>query len=194
MIQRSLVLLKQDSIRRGITGEIIHRFERTGLKIVGLKLINPSEEIAKQHYLTTDENLKAMGEKTLADCKENNIDPIENMGSDDPLTLGKTIWECNVQFLTSGPIIAMVLEGPYAIMNIRTLVGHTVPAKAVPGTIRGDFALDTAVSANKRKRSIYNLVHASGNAEEAEREINLWFSKDELITYKRLHEDFYSYA
>lgn len=194
MIQRSLVLLKQDAIKRGITGEIIHRLERTGLKIIGLKLVNPTEEMAKQHYLTTDDNLRAMGEKTLADCLENNIDPVENMGSDDPLVLGKTIWECNVQFLKSGPIIAMVFEGPYAIMNIRNIVGHTVPAKAVPGTIRGDFALDTAVSANKRKRSIYNLVHASGNLEEAEREINLWFSQDEMITYKRLHEDFYSYA
>ena len=193
MIERSLVLLKPDSIVRGVTGEILHRFERTGLKIVGMKMVQPDKEFIKQHYLTTDENLTAIGEKTLADCAEQGIDPKVSMGSDDPVVIGRQIWEWSVEFLNSGPVIALVFEGPSAVSNIRALVGHTLPSKAAPGTIRGDFALDTAVGANKRRRSIYNLVHASGNVEEAEREVNLWFKPEELFSYKRLHEDYYKY-
>ncbi len=193
MIERSLVLLKQDAIKRGITGEILHRFERAGLKIVGLKMLVPNDEMVKKHYLTTDKQLTGMGNNTVKDCEENNIDIIASMGTADPLEIGKLIWGYNVAFLKSGPVIAMVLEGPSAVLNIRAFVGHTVPFKAVPGTIRGDFALESAIAANSSKRNIYNLVHASGSVEEAEREIELWFSKDELVTYKRVHEDLYNY-
>jgi nucleoside-diphosphate kinase len=193
MMQRSLVLFKTDAVQRGIMGEILHRFERCGLKIVGMKMIHPTKKLVEQHYLTTDENLRVMGGKTIQDCAEQEIDLIENVGTDDPLEIGKIIWQWNVEFLTSGPLVAIVLEGPNAIKNIRNLVGHTIPMKAQPGTIRGDFALDSSVGANMRKRTIYNLVHASGNPEEAKREIDLWFKSKELVSYKRVHEDLYSY-
>jgi len=114
-------------------------------------------------------------------------------GSDDSLEIGRQIWEFSVEYLSSGPVIAIVFEGPMAISNIRSIVGHTLPSKADPGTIRRDFAIDSAISANARKRSIYNLVHASGNEEEAKKEIKLWFDDSEIVEYKRLHEDLYSY-
>ncbi len=193
MIQRSLVLLKPETVKRGISGEIIHRFERAGLKIVAMKMVQVEKEFAQDHYLADEDNLRAMGSKTLEDCKINDIDPIESMGTDDSLELGRSIWGFGVEYLSSGPVVAMVLEGPMAISNIRSMVGHTLPSKAQPGTIRRDLAIDSAISANARKRSIYNLVHASGNEEEAEREIKLWFKEREFVDYKRIHEDLYSY-
>jgi nucleoside-diphosphate kinase len=193
MIERSLVLLKPDAVVRGVTGEILHRFERVGLKIVGMKMVHAEVEFVKKHYLTTDEKLKIIGERTLADCIEYDIDVEANMGTKDPIEIGRQVWNWNVEFLSSGPVLAIVFEGVNSVQNIRNMVGSTVPSKAAPGTIRGDFSLDTAVGANKRKRTVFNLIHASGSVEEANEEIKLWFNETELYNYRRLHEDFYRY-
>lgn len=193
MIEQSLVLLKPDAVVRGVTGEILHRFERVGLKIVGMKMVHPDVDFVKKHYLTTDEKLKIIGERTLSDCVEFDIDVVANMGTNDPVEIGRQVWNWNVEFLSSGPVLAIVFEGVNSVQNIRNMVGATVPSKAAPGTIRGDFSLDTAVGANKRKRTVYNLIHASGSVEEANDEIRLWFSDNEIFSYKRLHEDFYRY-
>ncbi len=193
MIERSLVLMKPDTVKRGIAGEIIARLERMGLKIIGMKMLHPDPKFVEEHYLTTDEELTIIGERTLLDCKENDIDPIENVGTDDPVEIGRSVWNWNVNFLSSGPVIALVFEGPNAIHNIRAQVGHALPAKSAPGTIRGDFGLDSSIGANSRKRTIYNLVHASGNKGDAEREIKLWFNNEEPLDYRRIHEDLYSY-
>lgn len=193
MIERSLVLLKPDAVVRGVTGEILHRFERVGLKIVGMKMVHADVEFVKKHYLTTDEKLKIIGERTLADCIEYDIDVEANMGTEDPVEIGRQVWNWNVEFLSSGPVLAIVFEGVNAVQNIRNMVGSTVPSKAAPGTIRGDFSLDTAVGANKRKRTVFNLIHASGSTEEALDEIKLWFSDKEIYSYRRLHEDYYRY-
>ena len=193
MIQRSLVLMKPDSVKRGIVGEIVARLERLGLKIVGLKMLHADKKFIEKHYLTTDEELEIIGKKSLEDCEANDIDPMENIGSDDPVTIGRTIWEYNVEFLSSSPVIAFVFEGPNAIQNIRAHVGFTLPSKAAPGTIRGDYGLDSSVLANSKKRTIYNLVHASGNESDAKREIELWFDEAELLDYRRVHEDLYKY-
>lgn len=193
MIERSLVLLKPDAVVRGVTGEILHRFERVGLKIVGMKMVHADVEFVKKHYLTTDEKLKIIGERTLADCIEYDIDVEANMGTEDPVEIGRQVWNWNVEFLSSGPVLAIVFEGVNAVQNIRNMVGSTVPSKAAPGTIRGDFSLDTAVGANKRKRTVFNLIHASGSTEEALEEIKLWFTDKEIYSYRRLHEDYYRY-
>jgi nucleoside-diphosphate kinase len=193
MVERSLVLLKPDAVVRGVTGEILHRFERVGLKIVGMKMVHAEIEFVKKHYLTTDDKLKIIGERTLSDCNEYGIDVQENMGTTDPVEIGRMVWNWNVEFLSSGPVLAIVFEGVNAVQNIRNMVGSTVPSKAAPGTIRGDFSLDTAVGANKRKRTVFNLIHASGTVEEANEEINLWFKDSELYSYRRLHEDYYRY-
>ena len=193
MIERSLVLMKPDAVQRGITGEIIMRLERMGLKIIGMKMLHPDPKFVEKHYLTTDKELTIIGERTLQDCEENDIDVVENVGTTDPVEIGRQVWNWNVGFLSSGPVAALVFEGPSAISNIRMQVGHALPGKSAPGTIRGDFGLDSSIGANSRKRTIYNLVHASGNKSDAEREIKLWFKEEELLDYRRVHEDLYSY-
>lgn len=193
MIERSLVLMKPDAVKRGVVGEILHRFERSGLKIIGAKMLHPEREFVEKHYSASEENLRAIGNKTLTNYAESGVDVVAEMGTNDSLALGKQIIGWTIDYLISGPVMAIVLEGPHAIENIRTLTGFTLPLKAAPGTIRGDFGLESSISANKRKRSIYNLLHASGNKEEAEMEIKLWFKPGELLNYRRIHEDLYNY-
>lgn len=192
-IEQTLVLLKPDAVKRGVVGEILHRFERAGLKIVGSKMTQAEKKFAEQHYLMSEEAMLAIGKRTLSDCEKFGVDACENMGSADPLEIGKKVWEWNVDFLTSGPVLAFVLEGIHAVESVRAMVGSTVPLNAAPGTIRGDFSLDSAIGANVRKRTIYNLIHASGTVDEAKREINLWFKPEEIVSYRRVHEDLYRY-
>jgi nucleoside-diphosphate kinase len=189
MIEKTLVLLKPDAVKRALVGEIVHRFEKVGFKIIALKLVYPTKDLAKKHYPVTDEWYRAVGNKTLKDCEKYNLDPIKNIGTKDPVEIGKIVHKLNIDFLTSGPVVAIVLEGVHAVEIVRKMVGETVPALAAPGTIRGDYSSISAVYSNIKKRSIYNLVHASGSKEEAEREINHWFSKEELHSYKVAHED-----
>ena len=193
MIERSLVLLKPDAVKRGVVGEILHRFERSGLKIVGAKLVNVDEKLAIKHYPNSKEWKITVGERTIADCKKYGIDLKKNIGVTDPLEVGELVKKWNVEFLMSGPVLAFVFEGVHAVERVRSLVGPTVPVLASPGTIRGDFSLDSAIAANKRKRAIFNLIHASGSTDEANKEIKLWFKPKEILSYKRIHEDLYSY-
>jgi nucleoside-diphosphate kinase len=193
MIERSLVLLKPDAVKRGIVGEILHRFERSGLKMVAAKMIVADEQMAKDHYPNTAEWKQKVGQRTIDDCIKYGIDVIANMGTDDPLKVGEIVKQWNVDFLTSGPVLAIVYEGVNAVERVRSLVGDTVPARAAAGTIRGDFSLDSAIAANRRQRTIYNLIHASGSVEEAQEEIKLWFKTAEIVSYRRVHEDLYKY-
>jgi nucleoside-diphosphate kinase len=193
MIQRSLVLMKPDAVKRGIVGEILHRFERAGLKMVAVRLVHADENLAKNHYPSSDKWLLTVGQRTVDDCEKYGIDLMENMGTTDPLKVGEIVKQWNEDFLKSGPVLAIVFEGINAVERVRSLVGNTIPAKAEPGTIRGDFSLDSAIAANRRQRTVYNLIHASGTPEEAAEEIKLWFKEDELLTYRRIHEDLYKY-
>ncbi len=161
MIQRTLVLLKPDAVKRGIVGEIIMRFEKAGLKIVGMKMVWPDEELASKHYADVAER---RGEKVFQLLKE---------------------------FLTiHGPVVAMVLEGVEAVEVVRKIVGETEPKKASPGTIRGDYCHISFGYADRKDKAIPNIVHASGSEEEAKREIELWFKPEEIHDYKRTDEDF----
>ena len=193
MIERTLVLLKPDAVKRGITGEIITRFERAGIKLTGVKLVQPGKELAHKHYPDSKEWKMKVGQRTVDDCIKYNIDLMANIGTTDPLEVGEIVKGWNEEFLTSGPVLAMVLEGVNVVERVRTLSGDTVPVKAAPGTIRGDYSLDSAIAANRRKRTIYNLIHASGSVEEAKEEIALWFKLEELQTYTRVHEELYKY-
>ena len=182
-MQRTLVLLKPDAVQRGLVGEIISRFEKAGLKMVAAKMVTPTEDLANKHYPTErTEWVKGMGNKSLETYHEEKMDPKEHLGTDDAYEIGLKIQEWMVGFITSGPVMALVLEGDNAVAHVRELAGHTVPIKADPGTIRGDYSKDTPTLANKEKRPIMNLVHASGDETEAEFEINLWFTKDELAS------------
>jgi nucleoside-diphosphate kinase len=180
-MEKTLVLLKPDALERGLVGEIIGRFEKAGLRLLAAKMVRPDEELANKHYPhERHEFIKGMGNKTLESYKEAGHDPKANFGTEDAHGIGLQLQKWLVDFLVSGPVIALVLEGPNAIGGVRKIAGHTIPVKAEPGTIRGDFSDDSAVLANAEKRSIKNLVHASGDKEEADLEIGLWFSKDEL--------------
>lgn len=155
MIERTLILLKPDAVQRGVCGQIISRFERAGLKAVGMKMFWADRDFAKKHY---------------AEHVEKKFYP----GLEDMIVMG--------------PVIAMVLEGVEAISLVRKMCGATDPKSAVPGTIRGDFAQVSYEHADEKGIGVKNVIHASANKEDAEREIELWFSKEELHSYKTVHE------
>jgi nucleoside-diphosphate kinase len=184
-----MIIIKPDAIQRGIIGDVITRFEKVGLKIIGMKMLIPSEELLNKHYpKDRREFIEGMGHKTLDNYKEVGQDAHDYFGHDDPYRIGLEVQKWLVDFMISNPVIAIVLEGPHAIEVVRKIRGHTLPFKAQPGTITGDYSFDSSSLANNDMRPIRNLVHASGNAEEAEFEIDLWFDKDELFDYDTIHQ------
>lgn len=188
-MERTCVLVKPDGVKRGLVGEVIRRIEQRGLKLIACKMFTPDREKARGHYPGTDEWMRGMGVKTLETYEKYGKDPVAEVGAADPLAIGRMVAEWNVDFLSSGPVIAMVWEGIHAIDMIRKIVGHTVPMKAEMGTIRGDYSVDSPVLANTGKRALRNLVHASGDPPEAAREIAYWFTPGEIHAYKRAEED-----
>jgi len=180
-VERSLVILKPDAVARRLVGEIISRFEKAGLRIVGLKMVKASAEQIERFYPSSEEWLKSVGTKLLKAYQELGISPRERLGTDDPVAVGKMVKKKLVEYMTSGPIVVMVLEGNRAVEVVRKLVGPTSPHSAPPGTIRGDYSIDSPDLAAEEGRAVYNLVHASDSASEAEREIRFWFKPEELI-------------
>ncbi len=188
--ERTLVLIKPDGVKRGLTGEIIGRFEKAGLKIVGMKMVWIDREHAMKHYPDArTELLQGIGQKTLETYAKYGMDPNESLGTMDPLEIGKMVNSWNIDLLTSGPVVAIALEGVHAIDNVRLTVGNTLPSFAAPGSIRGDYSIDSPALANTRRRAVKNLVHASGNPEEASYEMQLWFHDNELHGYTRADEE-----
>lgn len=188
-MERTFVVIKPDGVMRGLLGEIVRRFENTGLKVVAMKMVHASEEKIRGTYHATDEWRKGMGEKTLKNYLEFGKDPLRELGTTDSLEIGKMIEGWIYKYWRSGPIVCMVLEGNHAVKNARMLCGYTVPTDAPPGTIRGDYSVDSPVLANLKKRPIKNLVHASGSEVEAEMEIKNWFREEEICDYKRADFD-----
>ncbi|MBI2051629.1 nucleoside-diphosphate kinase [Candidatus Roizmanbacteria bacterium] len=190
-MERTLLVVKPDGVSRGLVGEILRRFERAGLKIVAAKMVKVTKELAEKHYPGHREDwIKDIGHKTLENYKELEMDAKKLMGTDDPKEIGKMVRVWLLEYITSGPVFAVVLEGPHAVDLVRKISGHTLPSKAPPGTIRGDLSFDSSYLANTGKRAIKNLVHASGSKEEAEYEIPLWFSKEEILAYERAEEKY----
>lgn len=180
MEERTLLVIKPDAIKRGLVGEILQRVERMGFKVVAAKLVQIDEKLGEAHYPNSEEWKRNIGVRTIEDCEKYGINLKESMGTEDPVEIGNLVKKWNVDYLCSGPVFAFVLEGSNAVERLRSLVGNTVPTKAAPGTIRGDYSLDSAILSNMNKRSIYNLVHASGTVDEAKSEIDLWFKKEEI--------------
>ncbi len=164
------------------------RFEEAGLKIVALKLVQVDRKFISAHYPNTPEWIRGMGEKTLASYKEHGKDPIEEVGTDDPQAIGEMVKDWNVDYLTSGPVAACVVEGLHAIQVVRKMCGHTLPYLADPGTIRSDFSVASPIAANLLKRAVRNLIHASSTQEEAEHEIAHWFGHEELVQFDSADE------
>ena len=184
-----MVLIKPDGVKRGLTGEIVKRIEQRGLKIIALQMFQAKKDDLVLHYSDSDSNLRSMGEKTLATYVKYGLEPLKEIGTDDAVKIGKMVHGWIVDFMSSGPIIKMVVQGLHAVEMVRKLCGNTMPANAEMGTIRGDFSVDSAVLANAQKRGIRNIVHASGTLAEAEAEIKLWFTFSEIHEYKRAEED-----
>jgi len=189
LIQRTLVVLKPDTVKRGLIGEIISRFERAGLKIVALKMFRFTREQAERFYVADENWLRTVGEKAIKGLREFGKDPKEVFGTEDPLEVGKKIREGLIDFILSGPVVAMVLEGVSAVEVVRKLVGPTEPAKAPAGTIRGDFAHMSIAYANSKGLPLRNVIHASDSIENAKREIAIVFSDDEIHEYERNIEE-----
>ncbi len=162
-VEKTLVLFKPDAVQRGVVGEILTRFERVGLKIVGTKMIAPDKDHYYKHYEDIGKMVTRRGE-----------------------------WAFNValKMMMQGPVIAMVFEGVEAVSLVRKIVGDTEPKAALPGTIRGDYSHMSFSYGDKVDKAIPNLIHASGDPEEAEQEINHWFSDSELYDYSLMHEQF----
>lgn len=188
-MEQTLIVLKPDAVTRGLTGEIIARFEKIGLKIVAARFLTVSRELADKHYPASREAwLKMMGEKTLENYEKFGVDPVKELGTKDTLEIGKMIREWLIGYITSGPVLSVVLEGSHVVELVRKVCGPTLPLIAQPGTIRGDYAYDSSYLANSAKRAIKNLIHASGSIEEAQYEIPLWFSPSEIYSYERADE------
>jgi nucleoside-diphosphate kinase len=183
MSDQTVVLIKPDGVKKGRVGDIIARFERVGLKIVASKLIWVNRTFVGKHYKDDNSYHKSVGEKTLENYKKFGMDPGETLGTKDPVKIGQMVRRWNMQFLSSGPVIALLLEGPDAVLIVRKLVGSTFPSDALPGTIRGDFSLDSAYLSNLQKRTTQNVIHASGSKEEAIFEKKLWFKRSEIYSY-----------
>lgn len=180
----TVVLIKPDGVKRGVIGEILTRFERVGLRLAAAKLIWVDAEHVGKHYRDDKDYCLAVGKGTLKNYKKYGIDPNEDLGTHDPLKIGKMIRKWNMDYLSSGPVFAMLLEGYGAVGLVRKMVGSLFPFDSAPGTIRGDLALDSFITANvARKGSAFNVIHASGSFHEAEFERKLWFKEKEIYSY-----------
>ncbi len=188
-MEQTVVLIKPDGIKRGLIGEVLQRFERVGLKIVGMKMIQASEDLLVKHYQSNDPaTLKRWGDKTLATYRQYGKNAKKELGTDDPIQLGKMVNKWLFDYVKSGPVVAVLLEGKHAVENVIAQAGPTMPVASPAGTIRGDFSTDSAAYANDEKRGVMNLVHVSANIEEANLEKTLWFSTSEIHKYKRVEE------
>jgi nucleoside-diphosphate kinase len=182
--ERTLVIVKPDGVQRSLVGEIISRYERMGLKLVGIKMLVPSAELAQKHYLADPNWRMTVGTKTIASYEKKGETP----PSTDPMVIGGIILESVKKYLTAGPVIPMVWEGAHAVEVVKKITGGTEPRTSDVGTIRGDFMLDSYPMADLDKRAIRNLAHISGNVDDAKVEIPLWFTPEELVEYKHIQE------
>lgn len=177
--EKTLVILKPDAVQRGLIGEIISRFEKKGLKIVALKMVWPTEDLAKKHYDQPESAMITLGTKTITSYREKG----EKFWTDDPIAVALDIQKKLVTYLSAGPVVAFVIAGPHAVEYVRKIRGNTSPLKADVGTITADYTVDSYFVSDVDKRALRNLVHASGTVEEAEHEIELWFREEEICDY-----------
>ena len=187
--EKTVFIIKPDGVKRGLVGEILSRFEKRGLKIIALDMILASKEEMDSHYPKDEAWVKRLGEKSLANYRQYGVDSKEKLGTDNPLEIGQMLRRWVVEYMTSGPVVKGVVSGVHAIDMVRKICGNSLPNLAEMGTIRGDFSVDSAVSANLNKRSIRNIIHASENKQEVENELSLWFKSEEIHDYKRAEED-----
>jgi len=191
MLERTLIILKPDAVKRGLIGKIIETFENVGLKLMAAKMLKPSADVIKNHYPGTVEWIKEMGEKTLASFKQSGNNVMETFKTEDPNKLGQFIYERLIKYWMEGPIVVMVWQGPNAVTVARKLRGHTIPALATPGTLLAQYSFDSSPLSASLDRVVKTFIHASGSLDEAGREIKYWFGKQEFKEYEREVDSLY---
>ncbi|MBU0546349.1 nucleoside-diphosphate kinase [Patescibacteria group bacterium] len=187
--ERTYVMIKPDGVKKGLTGEIISRFEQRDLKIVALEMFQPTKEQINDHYPKDEAWISRLGQKTLGTYAKYGLDPVQALGTGDELEIGKMVREWLVDYMTSAPLVRMVVEGVHAVDMVRKICGATLPYLADMGTIRGDYSADSPAVANTERRAVMNLVHASETPSEALHEIEHWFgNRDVIFSYGRFGE------
>jgi len=181
--ERTFVILKPDTLQRSLAGEVIKRFEQTGLKCTAMKMFMADEEHLTNHYHKTDEWFLKKGTRIVEDLMSQGL-PIEK----EPIEYGKDIIRTVVKYMTAGPVVAMVWEGNQAVAVITKIVGTTEPASSDVGTLRGDYTIDSYGHASYENRAVRNLIHCSDAVAEAEREIAIWFDESEIMNYTTAQE------
>jgi len=185
LIEQTLIIIKPDGVQRGLIGTIFETLENIGLKLITAKMVKPDKQVIKGHYPGTKEWITEMGHKTLQSFKQSKIDVKKVQGTDDPFQLGSFIYERLIKYWQEGPIVVSVWEGPHAVTVGRKIRGHTIPSLADPGTIHSSFSYDSSVLSGKLDRVVKTFIHASGDKEEAKREIKYWFGTTKFKNYQR---------
>lgn len=182
--ERTLVIVKPDGVQRGLVGEVIKRYEKVGLKLVGIKMAVPTQDMIEAHYTLDPEWRRITGEKTIESYRSKNMQP----PSEDPLEITAVILKNLKTYMTSGPVVFMVWQGAHAVKIVRKITGGTEPLSSDVGTIRGDYVLDSYQMADVDSRAVRNVIHASGSPSEADAEIKHWFQDSELVNYRLVGE------
>lgn len=190
--EKTFLLIKPDGVRRGLIGEIMHRIEKVGLKIVALKMVQADKEKIDGFYPRDEAWINRLGEKTLKTYNKFGWDPQAELGTDKPEEIGPMVRSWLVDFMASAPVTPMVVQGVHAVSMVRKIVGETMPADAELGSIRGDYSTDSAAIANREKRAVYNIVHATETEEEAANEMSIWFNENEISDYRRTDDEVFS--
>ena len=188
--EKTFVLIKPDGVRKGLIGEVIKRFEQRDLKVVALEMFHASRKEMDKHYPQDEKWIRRLGEKTMATYSKYGHDIKKDFGTSDLMRVGKTVRGWLLDFMSSAPLVKVVVQGVHSVDMVRKIVGPTMPYLAEMGTIRGDFSNDSPLNANVERRSVYNLVHASETPAEAKHEIEHWFGKKApVFKYKRFGVD-----
>jgi nucleoside-diphosphate kinase len=183
--ERTLVVVKPDGVQRSLVGEIVKRYERVGLKLIGIKMLVPTPDFVEKHY-TVDPNWKKIsGEKSIKSYTDKGL---KHPVSDDPIKVMDVVLDKLKKYIASGPVVAMAWQGAHAVAVVRKITGGTEPRSSDVGTIRGDLVLDSYEMADGDNRAVRNLIHASGTVTEAEAELALWFKPEELLNYTVFNE------
>lgn len=182
--EKTLVIIKPDGIQRNLIGEIVSRYERIGLKLVGIKMMHATEDLIRNHYTLDPGWFKSVGEKGIKGLLDKGLTPTMNADEMAHAVLNRLI-----RYMTSGPIIAMIWQGAHAVKIVRKITGGTEPLTSDVGTIRGDYVLDSYQMSNDDDRAVRNIVHASGSVKEAEDEIKHWFTDEEVMDYVLVNDE-----
>jgi len=186
--EKTFIMIKPDGVRRGLIGEILLRIERADLKLIALAMFQPTKAQIDNHYPKDEVWINRLGTKTKSTYEKYGFDLLTEMGTEDTLKIGREVRKWLVDYMTSAPLIKAIVQGPHAVDLVRKMVGNTMPAVAEMGTIRGDFSADSAAAANRDKRAVHNILHASETPDEAKHEIEHWFKTEEIHAYKRVEE------